>query len=112
MHRKSLECTHYMLIRFAWKLGGFLLVSVPRELPFLLVGLEREGLPWSSAVLRFRLSLSSGRRCGKKKKRKKKREGRGRKNGEERGGAGREEVGGGRRRGERRRGEEEEEWGE
>lgn len=32
----------------------------------LLVGLERRGFLWSSAVLRFRLPLSTGRRHGKK----------------------------------------------
>lgn len=61
MFRKSLECTHHILTRFAWKLVGFLPVSVPRGLPFLLLGLEREGFSWSSAVLGFRLPLSGGK---------------------------------------------------
>lgn len=57
-----------MLTGFAWKLVGFLPVSVPKGLPFLLLGLEREGLSWKSAVVGFRVPSSAGRTYGKKKR--------------------------------------------
>lgn len=66
-HRKSLECTHFMLIRFAWKLVEFLPVS-PKGTSIPALELGRRAFSWSSAVLGFRWPLSAGRRYGKRKK--------------------------------------------
>lgn len=45
----------------------FLPVSVPKGLLLLLLGLERDGLFWKSAVLRFRWPWRAGGTYGRKK---------------------------------------------
>lgn len=67
MHRKSPECTHYVLIGLRGKWQDFCQSQPSGDFPSCSLG-KKEGFSWSSAFVGFR--LSAGRRHRRKKKKK------------------------------------------